>query len=92
MDYNFTKPITTDRVAELLYKYSKNLIKKTYSDQSLFTLELKVTFYAKEDTYESPESKIKEVRPGNKSEAPVSRSGDEDERQKLTSKDNAAPQ
>ena len=92
MNYNFTKPLTTDRVAELLYKYSQHLIRKTYSDPSLFTLELKVTFDAKEDTYESPESKIKEVRPDNKSEAPVSRSGDEDERQKLTSKDNAAPQ
>jgi hypothetical protein len=86
--HNFSKPLTTDRVAELLYKYSSHLIAKTYQDPTKFDDLIKKREYMFEV---SPSSIIEE---GSQLKTPNPEAGqtDEEERQQLTKNEKLATQ
>ena len=88
--HNYSKPLTTDRVAELLYKYSSHLIAKTYQDPTKFEDLIKKREYMFEETL----LKQSIIEEGSQLKTPNPEAGqaDEEERQQLTKNEKLATQ
>lgn len=85
----FAKPLTTDRVAELLYKYSPHLIKKTYSDPSMFDDLVRIKEYMFDSSSSLLSSQSQEERKPNTQDSNAA-SVDDDEKERLNNKEGPA--